>query len=226
MISTRRGIGTTTTRFCATTTVRSSTGFATISRLGTGHSADQPYCEKVDLWERAESNVGWLGGQLDSYDDTWDRFWHQFRRRSARGLFRANAYRAVADPRVLLKRRATASQGDLFDLPPGEYGMGTMFFVAESFTPDPGEFQRAVKQFVNCLRPGAPFAAAFMENSQGYDVADCHFPAVAVRRADVKGCLSGSTHDLRIRRIRSKSPLRDGYSGMILALGKAGAPKT
>ena len=54
-----------------------------------------------------------------------------------------------------------------------------MFFVAESITEDPAEFHAALARFVGALKPGAPFAAAFMAGSDGYPVAGTRFPGAA-----------------------------------------------
>jgi hypothetical protein len=97
-----------------------------------------------------------------------------------------------------------------------------MFFVAESISDQKREFKLAVERFVGSLKAGAPFAAAFMENSSGYHVDKLHFPAVAVSATDVAHCLSALVDELEVQRFRSEKPLRDGYHGMILALGKAG----
>ena len=61
-----------------------------------------------------------------------------------------------------------------------------MFFVAESITEDPEEFRAAVASFVSALKPGAPFATAFMAGSHGYPVADTCFPALPITPDDVR----------------------------------------
>ena len=60
-----------------------------------------------------------------------------------------------------------------------------------------------------------------MANSQGYAVGQRRFPAVAVSEGDVRASLAWATEELDILRIGlTGSPLRDGYSGMILATGR------
>jgi hypothetical protein len=175
-----------------------------------------PFCAGVTLWEYSARNIEWLRQEIRSYSPSWDKFWER--------LALAPAYQGVEDPRAALAERATVHQGSVFDLPPAEWDMGTMFFVSESLTSSPDEFVVATHRFIHALRPGAPFAAAFMENSTGYDVGERRFPAVAVTPETVRHCLEEVSHNLDVQRIDSgNNPLRDGYSGMILVLGTAGA---
>jgi hypothetical protein len=174
-----------------------------------------PFCAGVTLWEYAATNVDWLRSEITSYSPSWDPFWER--------LALAPPYQAVADPRATLAERATVVRGSIFELPAATWDIGTMFFVAESLTSSTDEFERATRRFVDALRPGAPFAAAFMENSQGYDVGDRRFPAVAVTQETVRGCLEDVASGLDVQRLDSgKQPLRNGYSGMILVMGTVG----
>ncbi|HZN75278.1 MAG TPA: SCO2525 family SAM-dependent methyltransferase [Micromonosporaceae bacterium] len=178
-----------------------------------------PFCERITLWERSAANVKWLKEQIEAdYSESWDRFWNV--------LVTRPRYRAVENPREALREKAWVRNGDLFKLPPRQWDLGTMFFVAESISDRKNEFRDATQRFVGSLRVGAPFAAAFMENSSGYDVGSLRFPAVAVRTADVESCLSLLAHDVRTVPVARLKDRRDGYDGMILALGKAGRAKS
>jgi hypothetical protein len=55
-----------------------------------------------------------------------------------------------------------------------------MFFVAESITEDPEEFRAALAGLTGALKPGSPFATAFMAGSNGYPAAGTHFPALPI----------------------------------------------
>jgi hypothetical protein len=135
---------------------------------------------------------------------------------------RPDTYAGI-DPRRALESRAEVSQGNIFDLPPRRYDVGTMFFVAESITGSVPEFERATRRFVGSLRRHAPFAAAFMKNSRGYQVGSYRFPAVAVADNDVKECLDSVAYGVEVHVVSDGvNPLRDGYDGMILATGFAG----
>lgn len=174
-----------------------------------------PFCDNVTLHEYAASNVSWLRREIRSYSPSWDPFWDL--------LAKQATYESIDSPRRTLAAKARIVKGSIFDLPEARWDIGTMFFVAESISSEFLEFQAALSRFVRSLRPGAPFAAAFMDNSMGYDVGTRRFPAVAISADDVARCLSDDAHDLEIHRIdTTNQPLRDGYDGMILAVGRVG----
>jgi len=173
-----------------------------------------PLCDEITLYEYATSNVSWLQREIRSYSPSWDPFWDL--------LANEPLYNSADSPRKTLAAKARVERGNVFDLPELRWDIGTMFFVAETISSDLSEFQAALGSFLRSLRPGAPFAAAFMKNSLGYDVGAHRFPAVAITADDVETCLAGDTEDLQIHRIGiTSSPLRDGYEGMILAIGRA-----
>lgn len=174
-----------------------------------------PFCREIDLWERGGRNTRWLTSEVRSYSAIWDDYWDVLADR--------RPYRAHGDPRAGLSRTARVCHADLFRLPRHTWDVGTMFFIAESISDRRSEFELAIARFVGGLRPGAPFAAAFMRDSHGYPVGDKWFPSVAVREPDVEDCLAPLSRGLRVSTVETDEPLRDGYSGMILALGVAGA---
>ena len=171
-----------------------------------------PFCDGVDLFEYSASNVAWLRGQLPGYDHSWDKFWGV--------LEQSAAYSTVADPRRRLAEIGDVVQGSIFDLPERRWGIGTMFFVAESLTSDMVEFRQAVSKFARALTDGAPFAAAFMKDSQGYDVDGTWFPAVAIDGSDVAQCFQGIAENVYAHEVTFETPLREGYGGMIVATGR------
>jgi hypothetical protein len=172
-----------------------------------------PFCAKLELREFGASNVAWLTEQIDKFDSSWDDFWAVYRE--------SRAYEAVEDPRTRLAEIATVTQASIFDLPQGRWDLGTMFFVACSISNDIAEFRRAVHRFVGALTLNAPFAAAFMIKSQGYEVDGRWFPAVAIDADEVRESLDPVAYDVTIQPIETGSPLRDGYGGMLLATGFA-----
>jgi hypothetical protein len=176
-----------------------------------------PFCRQVVLWERGASNLAWLGDQARKFSPFWDQYWQVLRSR--------RVYRESGDPRQSFQGKALVQPGDLFRLPARKWDLGTMFFVAESISDQEREFQKAARRFIRSLTPGAPFAAAFMCNSSGYYVGPHRFPAVEVNQTDVEHCLTPLVDEVSISTVRSEKPLRDGYHGMILALGKAGGTK-
>jgi hypothetical protein len=171
-----------------------------------------PLCDKITLYEYSLSNVSWLESEIQSYSSSWDAFWEI--------LAEEPLYNSIDSPRRTLATKACVEQGSIFELPESSWDIGTMFFTAESISPAPAEFKTALGSFIRSLRPGAPFSAAFMENSLGYSVDARKFPAVAITKNDVEDGLAGDTKDLKIYRIGlAGSPLRAGYDGMIVATG-------
>jgi len=173
-----------------------------------------PFCAEITLLEHSQANRKWLEQEIPGYSPVWDPFWQELRSK--------DVYRALPDPTRALAERARVEQGSVFSLPAERWDLGTMFFVAESISEDADEFRTALGRFLGCLVPGAPFAAAFMENSQGYRVAGRAFPAVPITEKDLRECLDGLVEeDLDFtRESAGESPLRQGYTGMILVCGR------
>lgn len=194
-----------------------------------------PYSRSIRLYEHSQSNVDWLRAEIfaeGGYRENWDEFWAVLCERTPYLLFE--------NPREALKRAAELDRQSLLEspaaleaplapgapralhLPEATWDAGTMFFVAESLTGDHGEFARAVENFVRALRPGAPFAAAFMRLSEGYTVAGRRFPAVAITEDDVSELLLKLASEVDVRVLDEAPTLRAGYAGMIIATGRAG----
>nr|WP_298557823.1 SCO2525 family SAM-dependent methyltransferase [uncultured Streptomyces sp.] len=174
-----------------------------------------PWCEEITLLERSPANVRYLKGQVTAYDANWDVFWDV--------LCENQAYRCLdLDPREKAGRVVRVQQGDLFSLGQHQekWSLGTMFFVAEAMTTSYGEFAFGVERFLRALAPGAPFAAAFMEHSCGYQVGEHFFPACDVGESEVRASIEGFAGDFKVERITSSAEIRAGYSGMILAYGR------
>ncbi|GIG68652.1 SCO2525 family SAM-dependent methyltransferase [Phytomonospora endophytica] len=188
-----------------------------------------PFCRRIRLHEFSASNVSWLEREIGGgFRPSWDPFWA--------ALCEREPYAAVADPRARLREVAEVCQDSVFTLSDGAetgprdvfnglavrtWDVGTMFFGAESMTTDFVEFKLAVGRFMHSLRPGAPFAAAFMRDSKGYTVGDVDFPAVAIKEQDVAECLEGLASRVEVQVTGLEATLRAGYGGMIVATGRA-----
>jgi hypothetical protein len=182
-----------------------------------------PWTERILLADYSQSNVSWLRGQLDDETDPWPwrRFWSEIQE--------AKGYSYVHNPRARLRAACAPEPGhagverfSVFDLPEARWDLGTMFFVAESITQNSAEFRAAVGCFVGALKPGAPFAAAFMAGSAGYEVAGTKFPAVPITRDDVRQHLVElGVREPSVELLDTKPEVRDGYNGMIVATGYA-----
>lgn len=170
-----------------------------------------PYAARVTLFEKAFTNHDWLTHELKAPHRSWWQFWDA----TAGGR---PSYQRIQKPFEVLQDLAAVERGSVFELKPGRYDLGTMFFVAESITTRTDEFQRAARQFVNALKPGAPFAAAFMRDSSGYFVAGKHFPACSVTESDVRQALAPVARNLKMVMVESND-LREGYGGMMVATG-------
>jgi hypothetical protein len=183
-----------------------------------------PWTEQILLTDLSPKNVRWLRRSLaaDGAGWTWRPFWRE--------LQEAEGYRHISEPRKHLREacvsvpgRAGIEQRSVFDLPEAQWDLGTMFFVAESITEDPEEFRTAVARFVRALKPGAPFATAFMAGSEGYKVARKCFPALPITPQDVKLHFTElGASELTAELLETKRRVRDGYEGMIVATGLAG----
>jgi hypothetical protein len=182
-----------------------------------------PWCSKITLTDLAITNCTWLEAAIhsvhlkDGRDEwTWQPFWDEFRDYPG--------YELVTDPQAALADRARLEvlQASVMDLPERNWDIGTMFFVADSMTSYPNEFEDATACFMRSLLPGSPFAAAFMDSSLGYVVADQTFPAVReVNSARVKKVLAHFSGDAQVNKIGvpPMDALREGYDGMIVAVG-------
>lgn len=177
-----------------------------------------PWCHEITLCDRSAPNVEWLKRQdwavlADGEPWLWDQFWDILALRTP--------YRAITQPRSRLGSAARVEHGNLYDLPSAAWGIGTMFFVAESMSTSRTQFEQAVCCFLRSLRPGAPFAAAFVEGSAGYQVGPEAFPACHVKEVDIQECLAPYADRLQTTLVDpSNPPLRHGYTGMIVACGR------
>jgi NNMT/PNMT/TEMT family protein len=182
-----------------------------------------PWAERILLADYSESNVGWLRDEIAADGSPWE--WHQFWQE----LRAAKGYSDVARPRERLREACAGEPGyagierwSIFDLPERRWDLGTMFFVAESITKKTKEFLAAVEHFVGALQPDAPFAAAFMAGSAGYEVAGTAFPAVPITRDHVERHLTElGVRELTVELLETEPEVRDGYTGMIVATGFA-----
>jgi hypothetical protein len=174
-----------------------------------------PMCRRIILWERSRGNVAWLRKQLRRHGPAWDQFWNH--------LAEARPYRDFPEPWMELQQRVRLRCDSVYQLPKKAFDIGTMFFVAESISTHMHEFQSAVHRFLASLRPGAPFAAAFMQNSKGYRVGEIDFPAVPVSASAVRQCVAEGAVVHKVFEIeKGDKPLREDYDGMILVTGWRG----
>jgi len=183
-----------------------------------------PWADRIQLTDYSPRNVSWLRDEIDDDKPTWDwqPFWHE--------LAGYRGYDQVRKPREQLKAAclgdrdlAGVRRQSVFDLPRGRWQLGTMFFVAESITEEFTEFCEAIGRFAGALQAGAPFAAAFMAGSLGYEVDGTRFPALKVTSDDVRECFEKfGANELSVSANETSPGVRPGYEGMIVATGIAG----
>lgn len=184
-----------------------------------------PWAEQILLSDYSQSNVRWLRDQVmdDSVAWTWQPFWRE--------LHALEGYNQVSEPRKQLRVACAGQRGrppaieehSVFDLPRGQWQLGTMFFVAESITRDPEEFAKAIGCFVGALQPHSPFAASFMSGSRGYPVGGVTYPALPVAANDVIEHFKRlGVSSLSVKQLETSQLVRDGYEGMIVATGITG----
>ena len=188
-----------------------------------------PFTERIMLTDVSGNNVQWLRQNVADPGVTdpgtpwdWQPFWDE--------VCSLPGYRDVSQPRKQLRAAcapvpgvAGVEQHSVFSLPKRKWQLGTMFFVAESITRDPGEFRGAVRAFVSRLRQGAPFATAFMAGSEGYQVGGASYPAVPISEVDVKILFTDlSARELSVWQTQSEEKVRPGYTTMIVATGIVG----
>ncbi|TQS45537.1 SCO2525 family SAM-dependent methyltransferase [Cryptosporangium phraense] len=176
-----------------------------------------PHVGRLILLDFSVSNVRWLREQVHGaagYARYWDPFWRE--------LSTVEPYRSVRNPRADLSSKTSVERRDLFRLVSDPtYDIGTMFFVAESLTDKKDEFEKAVAKFFAILKRGAPFASAFMVESDGYNVDGASYPAVSVEQEKIKESLGSLADELKTWYVpASDAPLRHGYAGMLLAVGR------
>lgn len=171
-----------------------------------------PYARRIDCLEYSRANVQYLRRQIRNPAECWHRFHRFMQHYSDRYFFPLQ--RALSD-------KVSVRRGDLFVDAGTGYDAVTMFFCAESISNRRDTFVAACIKSVSCVRPGGFYIAAFMEESTGYCVDHIQFPAYATNAQDLRHIFEPLCADLSIKHIqKAEEPLREGYSGMVLATGR------
>ncbi len=187
--------------------------------VGTGSNlypilAALPYVSEIDCWEFGLQNILWLEREISK--EKIEPCWQQF----ITLLEKETAVYSNIDWHDMLSHKVRPVQGSIFDLPKNNWDVATMFFCAESITRDIAEFEEAMRCFIDSIKDGGQFFAAFMENSQGYKVGDVDFPAIALNEEMLAVVLEKLKCDATTIKIGIHGrALRKGYSGMLLAYG-------
>jgi hypothetical protein len=184
-----------------------------------------PWTEQILLTDHSESNVSWLRHHVADEADPWiwQPFWGEVRD--------LEGYNRIGEPRTRLRQACSGPPGhvgieqcSVFDLPPAQWQLGTMFFVAESITKKPEVFRAAIDGFVSALQPHSPFAATFMAGSDGYMVDGISFPALPITTEHVTDHFKKlGVSELSVDLLQTTDRVREGYEGMIVATGIVGS---
>ncbi|OGK46783.1 hypothetical protein A3A93_04020 [Candidatus Roizmanbacteria bacterium RIFCSPLOWO2_01_FULL_38_12] len=166
-----------------------------------------PFIEEIECIDFSTPNLEYLKGQLERPDDRWYRFWE---------LYRSLSRKYDIDLVNNLKRKVEMKQGSIYELECNKYDLASMFFCAESVTKKQKQFTLACSRFIKSVKPGGFLVAAFMENSQGYNVGGVEFPAYPVDAKLIIRIFAPETKNLLVTRIPlAKKSLRPGYTGMV-----------
>jgi NNMT/PNMT/TEMT family len=179
-----------------------------------------PWAEHITFTDYASTNVDWLREKLAAGSGAWEwqPFWNL--------VGALPGYQTVDDPRQALATGHEIREASIFELPAGEWDLGTMFFVADGMTEDKEQFEVAVRAFLRALRPGAPFLMAFMEGSRGYEVSGLRFPSVPVTPRSLEALLARlpvTRARVALRTDNTIQALRPGYDAMLLVTGLVSA---
>jgi hypothetical protein len=164
---------------------------------------------QIEALDPSSANVDYLKRQLaDGPDEHWLAFYDRCRQGNPA---------LPASVRAALSR-VQVRQGDGLGVPPGQYDLASMHFVAESVTESPAEFVGLCGAFIRSVRPGGHLVAAFMEGMPSYRLGTGpQWPGLPVDAEQVREVFRPLTDDLVIERIDNDPSLPDyGDTGMIL----------
>ena len=173
-----------------------------------------PHCSAITLYEYSRENVEWLESRSKGFPTAGCRFWQL--------LCPAESAEDFEDARARVREGCTVQGGSIFDLP-GAVGDRHHVLRGRIAHRGPRRVRHRAATLLGALKPGAPFAAAFMEGSEGYDVGEVHFPAVLIDEERLRRSIDalGTVSELDIRRVAiDPAPLRPGYTGYLVAIGK------
>lgn len=186
--------------------------------LGTGANmypvlAALPKKGIIHCIEPSSASVRYLDHQRKNLSPLWLQYWHLLQK------LQPELYTDM-DVQESLRKRMWVWQDDYSNLAENHYRLASMFFCAESITKYTWRFEEICKAFVGSVVPGGYFAAAFMENSTGWDVSGQRYPAIAVNADMVREQFSPWSDDAVIEHIPvADTPLRPGYTGMVFVTG-------
>lgn len=118
------------------------------------------------------------------------------------------------------RSKAKVLDGNIYDLPEGEYDAISSYFVSESITDDPEKFDEAVRSLVGAVKPGGFIMVAHMLGSEGWPAGEgTDFPALPVTVEDLER-VYGDLADVEVVQVSATPEAREGYHGMAIVVGR------
>jgi hypothetical protein len=167
---------------------------------------------RQEVLERSARNVAYLRrAGHEGADPTWAPFWRLSRQLNP----------ALPTDLDGVLRGLTVHQGDAFHLPPGRYGLVSMFFMAESVTGDRDEFEHLSHRFAQAAAPGGHLVAAFMAGMPEYELGGQRLPSFDLDRHTLEAVMRPVTRQLRVWQLPADPTLPYRHDGVLLLTARA-----
>jgi hypothetical protein len=167
---------------------------------------------RLEALERSASNVAYLRRTCrEGADPGWTPFWQLCRRLDP-------ALPAHLDE---VLRGLSIHHGDALEVPLGQHGLVSMFFVAESVTGDRDEFERLSHRFAAAAAPGGHLVAAYMAGMPQYELGGETLPSFPLDRQTLETVMRPVTRQLRIWQLPADRTLPYEHDGVLLLTARA-----
>lgn len=171
-----------------------------------------PVVKKIDAIDYNPANLHYLKRQLKKPDGFWLKYWRLLQQSNS--IYQINL---LAE----LRKKVTLPLGDIYALPENTYDLASMNFCAESITTNKNMFKLACRKYIRAVKSGGYYIASFMENSSGYSVGAYRFPSYPIDKTAVINIFKPVCDQWQLYHIpKAHHPLRSGYSGMLLFIGR------
>ncbi len=162
---------------------------------------------RQEVFERGARNVAYLRRACrEGADPAWAPFWRLCRQLNP----------ALPTELDDVLRGLAVHQGDAFHLPPGRYGLVSMFFMAESVTGNRDEFEQLCHRFALAAAPGGHLVAAFMAGMPEYELGVQTLPSFGLDRHTLEAVMQPVTRQLRVRQLPADPTLPYRHDGVLL----------
>lgn len=171
-----------------------------------------PAVKKVDAIDLNPANIQYLKKQLKKPDRFWLQYWKLLHESCS-----IYPIEFLSD----LRKKITLFEGNIYSLSKNTYNLASMHFCAESISDNKYTFELACQTYIRSVKSDGYFIASFMKNSSGYTVGNYHFPSYGIEKIDLIKVFTPVCDRWQIYDIpKAHIPLRSGYSGMLLFIGR------